>query len=68
SYLSKGGGKISLELGDKFSGDSSIKVTPDQRFNDLLPGLGLKIREKPAEGEFRYLQFAWKKKGGQSIC
>ena len=68
SYLSKGGGKISLELGDKFSGDSSIKVTPDQRYNELLPGLGLKIRENPAEGEYRYLQFAWKKKGGQSIC
>ena len=68
SYLSKGGGKISLELGDKFSGNGSIKVTPDQRFNELVPGLGLKIREKPAEGEYRYLQFAWKKKGGQSIC
>lgn len=68
SYLSKGDGKISLELGDKFSGDSSIKVTPDQRFNELVPGLGLKIRENPAEGEYRYLQFAWKKKGGQSIC
>ena len=67
-YLSKGGGKISLETGQKFSGDGSIKVTPDQRFNELVPGLGLKIREKPAEGEYRFLQFAWKKKGGQSIC
>jgi biopolymer transport protein ExbB len=30
--------------------------------------LGLKIREKPAPGEFRYLRFAWKKQGGQAIC
>lgn len=28
----------------------------------------MKIREKPAAGEFRYLQFAWKKQGGQAIC
>ena len=67
-YLTKGGGKASLETTDKHSGTVSLKVTPDQRFNELIPGLGLKIREKPGPGEFRYLRFAWKKKGGKSIC
>ena len=45
-----------------------MKVTPDQRFNAALPNLGVKIREKPGPGEFRFVRFAWKKKGGQSIC
>ncbi len=66
--LTQGGGQASLISDEKFSGTASIKVTPDQRFNPALPGLGVKIREKPGPGEYRYLQFAWKKQGGQSIC
>lgn len=66
--LEKGAGQLSLETSDKYSGNSCLKVTPDQRFNESLPGLGVKIKEKPEAGEFRYLQFAWKKKGGDSIC
>ncbi len=66
--LNEGGGQASLLSEEKFSGAASVKVTPDQRFNPALPGLGVKIREKPAAGEFRYLQFAWKKQGGQAIC
>ena len=66
--LNQGGGQASLFVDEKYSGAASIKVTPDQRFNPALPGLGLKIRENPGPGEFRYLQFAWKKQGGTSIC
>jgi hypothetical protein len=66
--LKEGGGQASLFADEKYSGAASVKVTPDQRFNPALPGLGLKIREKPGPGEFRYLQFAWKKQGGQAIC
>jgi hypothetical protein len=66
--LNQGGGQASLVSDDKYSGTASVKVTPDQRFNPAMPGLGLKIREKPAAGEFRYLRFAWKKQGGQAIC
>ncbi len=66
--LNQGGGQATLVSEDKYSGTASVKVTPDQRFNPALPGLGLKIREKPAPGEFRYLRFAWKKQGGQAIC
>jgi hypothetical protein len=67
ALLTMGGGAATLD-GDKHSGKSSLKVTPDQKFNDALPNLGLKIREKPGPGEFRYLRFAWKKKGGAAIC
>lgn len=68
AMLTQGGGQASLEAADKQSGKASLKVTPDQRFNPMLANLGVKIREKPAAGEFRYLQFAWKKKGGDSVC
>ncbi|HTM53825.1 MAG TPA: hypothetical protein VL175_07325 [Pirellulales bacterium] len=66
--LNEGGGQISLVSDQKYSGVASLKVTPDQRYNPALPGLGVKIRERPQPGEFRYLRFAWKKQGGQAIC
>ncbi|HKD35480.1 MAG TPA: hypothetical protein VKB78_01730, partial [Pirellulales bacterium] len=66
--LNQGGGQISLISDDKFSGKSAVKVTPDQRYNPSLPGLGVKIREKPGPGEYRFVSFAWKKKGGTQIC
>jgi len=66
--LGSGGGQISLINDDKYKGTAAVKVTPDQRFNEKLPGLGVKIREKPNAGEYRYLRFAWKKKGGTQIC
>ncbi|MGH7192722.1 MAG: hypothetical protein ACREJM_04210, partial [Candidatus Saccharimonadales bacterium] len=66
--LTQGGGAATLATDEKYSGAASVKVTPDQRFNPALPGLGVKVREKPGAGEYRYLQFAWKKQGGQRIC
>src|SRR5262249_16998005 len=49
--LTQGGGQASLIADQKYSGLVSIRVTPDQRFNPALPGLGVKIRERPAPGE-----------------
>ena len=66
--LKLGGGQATLETGEKFSGAASLKVTPDQKYNESLPGLAVKIREKPGAGEYRYLQFAWRKDAGQTIC
>jgi hypothetical protein len=66
--LLEGNGTATLESADKYSGKSSVKVTPDQRFNERLPGLGVRIRQNPGPGEYRFLRFAWKKKGGQNIC
>jgi hypothetical protein len=66
--LTEGGGQAEVTTDDKYSGAASIRVTPDQRYNPALPGLGVKIREHPAAGEYRYLRFAWKKQGGQIVC
>jgi hypothetical protein len=66
--LIEGNGTATLDLTDKYSGSSSVKVTPDQRFNEELPGLKVNIRQNPGPGEYRFLRFAWKKKGGQTIC
>lgn len=65
--LTQGNGAASLATDDKFSGAASVKVTPGQRFNGMLPGVAAKIRQNPGPGEYRYLQFAWKKQGGQRI-
>jgi hypothetical protein len=66
--LTQGGGTVALEPGDRYSGQSSVRVTPDQRFNPMLPGLGLRVRENPGIGEIRFIRFAWKKQGGTSVC
>jgi|GEM_PF-223631 len=66
--LTEGMGTATLVMDDKLSGAASVKVTPDQRYNATLPGLGVKIRRKPKQGEYRYIQYAWKKHGGQRIC
>ena len=68
ALLTEGGGVATIEPADKISGKVSIKVTPDQKFNPNLPGLKVMIRENPAPGEYRYIRFAWKKKGGAAIC
>lgn len=66
--LIEGGGTATLFADDKHAGTASVRVTPDQKFNAALPGLGVKIRENPQPGEYRYLRFAWKKVGGALIC
>lgn len=68
TQLTSGSGTASVDGGEKHSGDKALKVTPDQKFNEKLPNLNVKIRENPGPGEYRYLTFAWKKRGGQSIC
>lgn len=66
--LTEGGGQALVFSRDKYSGASSLRITPDQKLNPALPNLGVKIRENPGPGEFRYIRFAWKKTGGNSIC
>jgi len=66
--LLEGAGTARLDPTERFSGKSSVRVTPDQRFNERMPGLGIRIRQNPGRDEYRFLRFAWKKKGGQTIC
>lgn len=68
ALFTEGGGRAIPDQRDQYSGKYSMRVTPDQKFNANLPGLAVKIREKPGPGEFRYLRFAWKKAQGNSIC
>ena len=68
ALLTEGDGRAIPDQRDKYSGTYSLRVTPDQRFNPNLPNLGVKIRENPGPGEYRYIRFAWKKAGGNSIC
>ena len=67
TLLSEGGGQATLETADRYAGQAAVKITPDQKFRAKLPGLGVKIAENPGEGEYRYLRFAWKKRGGANI-
>ncbi len=66
--LNQGNGQIRMINDDRHSGAAALQVTPDQRYQESLPMLAVKIRQAPGPGEYRYLRFAWKKKGGQSIC
>lgn len=68
ALLTEGGGKAVPENRDKFSGQTCLRVNGDQKFNAKLPGLSLKVRENPGPGEIRYIRFAWKKQGGNTIC
>ena len=68
SQLSEGGGKLTLNYADRYSGVASVQVTPDQRHLNRIPGLHLPIRLAPALGEYRYIRFAWKKQHGERIC
>jgi hypothetical protein len=65
--LTEGGATARLELDDRYSGLASLHVTPDQKFRTKLPGLGVEIVENPGPGQFRYLRYAWKKRGGANI-
>jgi hypothetical protein len=56
-------GEGEVEQAVVFSGTSAIKITRYQRYFNLLPGWAYRITEKPKEGEYRYLRFAWKSDG-----
>ena len=66
--LTEGDGRVSLVTDDVYSGQAALKVEPLQAVNHAIPGMSLKIREKPAAGEYRYIRYAWKKKGGEQLC
>jgi hypothetical protein len=49
------------DTADVFSGKVALRVAPAQRFNPDIKGWSFRIAEKPKEGDYRYLRFAWKK-------
>ncbi len=58
--LTDGPGTAKFITGDKYSGDSSLLVTPPQRGSAQIKGWAFRIRENPAPGEYRYIRFVWK--------
>ncbi len=68
TMLSEGNGRAIPDQRQAYSGKYGLRVTPDQKFNPKLPNLGVKIRENPGPGEYRYIQFAWQKAQGNTIC
>ncbi|MHB1033745.1 MAG: NPCBM/NEW2 domain-containing protein [Pirellulales bacterium] len=66
--LNEGQGEAIAETNDRYSGTGAIRVQSQERSNPQLPGLKARICEYPRPGEFRYLRFAWKKKGDGRIC
>ena len=49
--------------GDRASGESALLIT-GQRQADRIPGWNFPVREHPKVGEYRYIRFAWRKRGG----
>jgi hypothetical protein len=68
ALLTEGGGRAVPENRDKYRGSVCLRVNGDQKFNPKLPMLGMNVRENPGPGEVRYIRFAWKKQGGNTIC
>jgi hypothetical protein len=68
TMLNEGNGRAIPDQRQAYSGKYGLRVTPDQRFNTKLPNLGVKIRENPGPGEYRYIRFAWQKAQGNAIC
>lgn len=66
STLSDGGGSIRLDETDKFRGAASVVIQP-QRHAVKIADWNFPIRENPAIGEYRFIRFAWKKRGAGAI-
>ncbi|MBM4072230.1 MAG: hypothetical protein FJ271_25380 [Planctomycetes bacterium] len=60
-------GEGRVEKAVVFSGKTSIKIIPMQRFHPQIPGWKYRIAKAPKAGEFRYLRFAWKADGCAGI-
>lgn len=65
TVLAEGDGTATVDQEAPFSGSLSLAITPPQRFSLRIPGWEYPIRENPVPGEYRYLRFAWKSRGGE---
>lgn len=65
--LTEGDGRAEVRQGDAHSGTAALVIAPPQRWNLALPGWNYRIKETPGPGEFRYLRFAWRSRGGDGV-
>jgi mono/diheme cytochrome c family protein len=64
--ITEGKDAARLSTNDRHSGSSSL-VVKKQSLSPAVAGWSFPIAEHPKAGEFRYLRFAWKKRGGGAI-
>ncbi len=67
SLLGAGRGEADLDWRDGATGNACVTVKGFQRYSRQLPGWKFPIREKPAEGEFRYMRIAMKTRGSKGM-
>ncbi|MDP7288129.1 MAG: PDZ domain-containing protein, partial [Phycisphaerae bacterium] len=58
--------KIKLISDDRHCGKQAVRIEPDAQFRMNL-GRMISIRDKPAEGQFRYIRFAFRKYGSGRV-
>lgn len=61
------GMKEGREVKDRYSGDKCVRIK-EACENYHVRGWRFPIVEKPLEGQYRFLRFAWKKAGGDGIA
>ncbi|MEE8469210.1 MAG: hypothetical protein V3T22_12190, partial [Planctomycetota bacterium] len=62
--FSTGGSLVGQMQGGAESGERYLRVGAVQRHDPKIPSWAFPIREKPREGEYRYVRFAWRKPAG----
>ncbi|MEX2185260.1 MAG: NPCBM/NEW2 domain-containing protein [Pirellulales bacterium] len=62
--LTVGEGKATRETGDRFTGGASLRLSRGAAENPAIDQWNAAIRSNPTAGEYRYLRFAWRKRGG----
>ena len=67
SQLNRGTGQVEITNDKPFSGNVSLKVTPNAGDNDRIPGLEATITDQPRLGQYRYVLFAWKQPTGTRV-
>ncbi|MBS0265079.1 MAG: hypothetical protein JSS02_24320, partial [Planctomycetes bacterium] len=65
--LSEGAGLAVFDVRERISGGASLEVVDGERGHQAVSGWNFPIRSEPGPGEYRYLRFAWKKRGGQEL-
>lgn len=58
--LNEGEGTVEFVENEQHSGRYSLRITPPQRHSPRISNWSFRIRENPAQGEYRYIRFAWK--------
>jgi hypothetical protein len=65
-------GKLALpelepESDDRYAGARSVRLGPTERFSKTIPNWEFRVAERPTSGQYRFIRFAWKKRGGTGI-